>query len=152
MQRLVDSEFNLWQLRLQIDSSERILMTDCYLNFVKSQLESEMRQLDLQPRPTVAQKRIALGKLSKDFDRLRGTLSAITNECNAIQVSAVSEPGGFFRNGGGDTTDNGKQQMNQLQLVQTLQGTDVDEAIQRERERDLKKINQDLAMVNEMFK
>lgn len=42
--------------------------------------------------------------------------------------------------------------MNQLQLIQTLQGKDVDEAIQRERERDLRKINQDLAMVNEMFK
>jgi hypothetical protein len=32
------------------------------------------------------------------------------------------------------------------------QGKDVDEAILRERERDLRKINQDLAMVNEMFK
>jgi hypothetical protein len=39
-----------------------------------------------------------------------------------------------------------------FQLLQTLQGKDVDEAILRERERDLRKINQDLAMVNEMFK
>jgi hypothetical protein len=40
----------------------------------------------------------------------------------------------------------------QFQSLQTLQGKDVDEAISRERERDLRKINQDLAMVNEMFK
>jgi hypothetical protein len=82
----------------------------------------------------VAQKRIALGKLSKDFDRLKSTLSVITNECD---IDAVSHE---------------RQNVNQLQLIQTLQGKDVDEAIQRERERDLRKINQDLAMVNEMFK
>lgn len=117
------------------------------------QLDSEMRHLDLQPRPVVAQKRIALGKLSKDFDRLKGTLSAITNECNAIRVTSVPESNGSLRTGAEDGAGSSdKQHLNQLQLIQTLQGKDVDEAIQRERERDLRKINQDLAMVNEMFK
>lgn len=101
----------------------------------------------------MAQKRIALGKLSKDFDRLKSTLSAITNECGAIRVSTVSETNGVFRSGADiDAVSHERQNANQLQLIQTLQGKDVDEAIQRERERDLRKINQDLAMVNEMFK
>lgn len=120
---------------------------------ITQQLDAEIRQLDLQPRPSVAQKRIALGKLSKDFDRLKSTLSAITSECGAIRVSSVTETNGYFRTGGDDDkVSSDRQNVNQLQLIQTLQGKDVDEAIQRERERDLRKINQDLAMVNEMFK
>lgn len=84
---------------------------------------------------------------------MKCTLSAITNECNAIRVSSVTESNGFFRTGAESGAVSGERQnMNQLQLIQTLQGKDVDEAIQRERERDLRKINQDLAMVNEMFK
>jgi hypothetical protein len=84
---------------------------------------------------------------------LKCTLSAITNECNAIRVSSVTEPNGFFRTGAeGGAASSERQSMNQLQLIQTLQGKDVDEAIQRERERDLRKMNQDLVMVNEMIK
>ena len=68
-------------------------------------------------------------------------------------MSSVTEKNGYFRTGGDDDKmSSDRQNVNQLQLVQTLQGKDVDEAIQRERERDLRKINQDLAMVNEMFK
>ena len=36
-------------------------------------------------------------------------------------------------------------------LVQTLQGQDVDDLILEERERDIKKMNQDLLLVHEMF-
>ena len=106
--------------------------------------------MDQQPRAAVAQKRIALGKLSKDFDRLRSTLSAISMECSGIRASQNAE--NSFPRTVTEDDHNDRQKMHQLQLIQTLQGKDVDEAIQRERERDLRKINQDLAMVNEMFK
>lgn len=116
-----------------------------------------MRQLDQQPRVLVAQKRTALSKLLKDFDRVRTTLNAITNECNSIRVSVISvdDSSGSSKlkekdDEEGDSNEGMHNQ--QYQLVQTLQGKDVDEAILRERERDLRKINQDLAMVNEMFK
>ena len=98
----------------------------------------------------MAQKRIALGKLSKDFDRLKGALSSIAMECNALRVTQTNEKD-FFRTSAEDES-NERQNIQQLQHMQTLQGKDVDEAIQRERERDLRKINQDLAMVNEMFR
>ena len=100
----------------------------------------------------MAQKRIALGKLSKDFDRLKGTLTAISMECAGIHVTQNNEKIDGFQRTFSDEDNNERQNMQQLQLIQTLQGQDVDEAIQRERERDLRKINQDLAMVNEMFK
>ena len=98
----------------------------------------------------MAQKRIALGKLSKDFDRLKSTLSTLSTECSGIRVTENNDKG-FLRTVS-DDDNNERQSMQQLQLIQTLHGRDVDEAIQRERERELRKINQDLAMVNEMFK
>jgi hypothetical protein len=113
-----------------------------------------MRQLDQQPRIAVAQKRIALAKLLKDFDRVKITLSTISNECSSIKVTVSNESSGYNKTDGISDEDlNGnRQHLQQLNLIQTLQGKDVDEAIMRERERDLRKINQDLAMVNEMFR
>lgn len=74
-------------------------------------------------------------------------------ECNTIRVTQTTEKD-FSRTGpdNENNIDGNAQNLHQLQLVQILQGKDVDEAIQRERERDLRKINQDLVMVNEMFK
>lgn len=119
-----------------------------------------MRQLDRQPRVEIAQKRIALGKLLKDFDRVKSSFSAIALECNTITVTSNSEYSSNIRTGVGlgqvsEIEGNEyKQQLQQQQhhLIQTLQGNDVDEAITRERERELKKIQQDMIMVNEMFR
>lgn len=44
------------------------------------------------------------------------------------------------------------QLQQQLKLKPLLQGKEVDDAILEERERDIKKMNQDLVLVNEMFK
>ena len=71
-------------------------------------------------------------------------------ECNGLRVTSTNEKG-FLRTGA-EENGNDRENNQQLQHMQTLQGKDVDEAIQRERERDLRKINQDLAMVNEMFR
>ena len=74
-------------------------------------------------------------------------------ECNTVRVTQTTERD-FSRadQDNGANIDSNGQKIHQLQMIQTLQGKDVDEAIQRERERDLRKINQDLIMVNEMFK
>jgi hypothetical protein len=49
--------------------------------------------------------------------------------------------------------EHNSRSMNQsVMLVQTLQGQDVEDAIIEERERDIKQINQDLILVNEMFR
>ena len=114
-------------------------------------MESEMRQLDQMPRTAVAQKRIALGKLLKDFERVKTTLNAVVGESAAIKVAAPSSSSG---GGGGNPFDEDGGDLNgrQPRLIQTMQGKEVDDAIMRERERDLRKINRDLQLVNEMFK
>lgn len=45
-----------------------------------------------------------------------------------------------------------KEELQQLKLQPLLQGKEVDDAILEERERDIKKMNHDLILVNEMFK
>jgi syntaxin 7 len=124
-----------------------------------------MRMLDQQPRATIAQKRIALAKLLKDFDRVRASLAATTAECATIVVnvteSGSTKGGGPVGNGSNsnknpfdEPDDSGAQSssVRQPKLIQTLQGKDVDEAIMREREKELQKINRDIRLVNEMFK
>lgn len=56
--------------------------------------------------------------------------------------------------GGGDSNELEPSDSRSFQpkLVQTLQGQDVEDAIIEERERDIKKINEDLVLVNEMFR
>lgn len=44
------------------------------------------------------------------------------------------------------------QEQQQLTLKPLLTGQEVDDAIMEERERDIRKMNQDLKLVNEMFK
>jgi hypothetical protein len=39
-----------------------------------------------------------------------------------------------------------------MQITPVLQGQEVDDAIMEERDRDIKKMNQDLLLVNEMFR
>ena len=113
-----------------------------------------MRQLDQMPRTAVAQKRIALGKLMKDYDRVKTTLNAVVGESAAIKVAVPSSSSGGGGGGGNpfDEDDGGGLNSRQPRLIQTLQGKEVDDAIMLERERDLRKINRDLQLVNEMFK
>lgn len=125
---------------------------------LKNQLDGEMRQLDQLPRTAVAQKRIALGKLMKDFDRVKLTLNAIVGESATIKVAAQTNNSSSSSSGKGsgnnpfDEEESKNLNSRQPRLIQTLQGKEVDEAIVRERERDLRKINRDLQLVNEMFK
>jgi len=143
---------------------------------LKSQLELHSRQLDaLQRDATVAQKRIALGKLSKDFDRVKLGVQAIIGEASLIKVAAIEGGGGggdgFNRRGGGPGSgvaggggerdfgaddDSGAAAVaaskHEHIFQQAIVGRDVDDLIMEERERDIRKMNQDLLMVNEMFK
>lgn len=121
-----------------------------------------LRHLDSMPRSEIAQKRIALAKLQKDFEKVKIGVQALVNESSLIQVQPVAGAAsdGFSRTGGNGSessgfdgpSSGGQQQMQAPRFIQTLQGQDVDDAIMEERERDIRKMNQDLAMVNEMFR
>ena len=157
------------------------------------QLDRTYQKIDALPRPEAAPKRTTLGKLMKDFDKVKVNIQAIMNEASLVKV--VNERGeveSFARtpamaptsgtamswgnpdSGNGSSIDNGngnssnpdsvnpplppmtrrekEQYMQQLKLKPLMHGQDVDDAIMEERERDIKKMNQDLILVNEMFK
>jgi uncharacterized phage infection (PIP) family protein YhgE len=122
-------------------------------NRLKSQLDNELKNIEALPRTAEsAQKRIALGKLQKDFERVRVGISQIATEVNLIKVNKdYGEPSdnnssslGVFK-GMGDSEVIAPN-------VMVMQGKEVDDLIMEERERDIKKLHTDLALVNEMFR
>lgn len=144
---------------------------------LKNQLDFQMSQLDNIPRTEAASKRTTLAKLLKDYDRIKVHVQAISSESALIKVTR--EAGGdsekFSRTGNNNVTFSNnnnyndryvsggnqstrdlpvppQQQQQQLTLKPVLTGREVDDAIMEERERDILKMNQDLLMVNEMFK
>lgn len=107
-----------------------------------------------------------MGKLLKDFERVRALVQTQINEVGLIKVSAAAGDGGggggnlgVFRTGRGpddfnlgDGASGGEGSKPAVpKLIQTLQGQDVDDLILEERERDIRKMNQDLQLVHEMF-
>lgn len=149
---------------------------------IKNQLDSQMKQLENMPRSEIAQRRVGLTKLSKDFERIRLETSQLSTdvtrlrvndklaapETNTIGNNASSGHGGMsgstvFRMD--DETKNGRsperesrggtaggRQNQEVQFKKVVQGQDVDDLIAEERQREILKMNQDLKMVNEMFK
>jgi hypothetical protein len=154
-------------------------------------------------RTEAAPRRTALGKLSKDYDRVKVNIQAIVNQSSLIKVvnergevetfartssSIVAKPnptgnGTVFsmassssssrgqlqqqyqqqqdandsnissgNSGTGPALTQQQQQQRLMQITPVLQGQEVDDAIMEERDRDIKKMNQDLLLVNEMFR
>ena len=133
---------------------------------LKNQLDFQNKQLENQPRGSeVAQRRIALGKLAKDFDKIKASIQSISSDATQITVDAsihsssglggrvvrsgVSEP---RRDEPISATASQRQMQMQEPMLQMMVGEDVDEAIAEERAREIIKMNQDLHLVNEMMR
>ena len=145
---------------------------------LKNQLDFQMSQLESIPRTEAASKRTTLAKLQKDFERIKVNVQAISSESALIKVTreAGGESERFNRTGNGSSGKSNNfdandqymsggnqsirdlpapplhQTQQQMTLKPVLSGREVDDAIMEERERDILKMNQDLALVNEMFK
>lgn len=127
---------------------------------MKNILESELKLLENLPRTAEnAQKRIALGKLQKDFERVKVGMQAIVNESSLIKVtqnsgnSTSGDDGSVFsRIEETAYTNELTNATKQPRLLQSIKGNEVDQLIMEERERDIRKLNSDLQMVHEMFK
>jgi hypothetical protein len=156
-------------------------------------MDAEYQKVDALPRPEAASKRTTLGKLMKDFDKVKVHIQAILNEASLVKIvnergevesfartssvvtssgaptpPAAGSAGGAapsWGRGGASFADQNEepprppmskqeqaQHIQQLKLKPLLQGQEVDDAILEERERDIKKMNHDLVLVNEMFK
>jgi len=129
-------------------------------------MDRQLSLLDAMSRTEAAAPRAALGKLQKDLERLRGTMQSVANDVALLRVSAEAEtdPAAsawrILSPGGSSDGQQQQQYQQQPQLQQQQQlvlkplmhEQDVDQMIIEERERDIKKLNNDLALVNEMFK
>lgn len=129
-------------------------------------LDNQLKQLESATRNAeTAQKRIALDKLSKDFQKIKAIVLTVLNDAGSLQVSDVGVNGGTVVRPGAEDYDTraaeplsvkagrNQQQQQQLQEPQLqMLGESVDEAIALEREREIKQMNQDLLLVNEMMR
>ncbi len=131
---------------------------------IRNQLESQTKQLDQLPRAEIAKSRIALVKLTKDFERVKATADLTISEAAAVKVdlnsksnagSSLDQKDTVFQMGNQSNSPSKPKAMmkgGELQFENQLQGQAVDDLIAEERERDILKMNQDLRLVNEMFK
>jgi len=108
---------------------------------LRNQLEAQTRQLDQLPRTEIAKTRIALGKLSKDFERVKATVVLMISEAGMIKVEATDATSGG-KGGAADGTvfkmgsqSNGtpKGGNGGMQFQNQMQGQDVDDLIAEER-------------------
>lgn len=134
------------------------------------QLDAQKRLLDSNKNASTTE-RAMLQKLNKDFERIKSSAASLGSEATLIKVvrEESSAPAESFNrinnssvnnktNAVVDDGSNGKKgqgpvvlQQEQLQMTK-LQVYDVDEAIILERERDIKRLNHDLELVNDMYK
>ena len=124
-------------------------------------MDRQLSLLDALPRTEAAAPRAALGKLQKDLERLRVTMQAVASDSAQLRVSAEAETDPAASAWRILSSPDGQQQQQQQQLQPLQQQLvlkplmheqDVDQMIIEERERDIKKLNHDLTLVNEMFK
>mgnify|MGYP000170953786 CR=1 FL=1 len=138
---------------------------DCE-SFVKVHLSSSVKKLSQEDKNNVAQKRLAVSKLQKDYERVKQVVDSLAEQAESKMAQAGAPqgrgtgvgdkkgPGAVPARDGGVESRQGSDFNVQggPRVLQKLQGYEVDEAIAEERERDIIKINEDLKLVNEMFK
>ncbi len=93
--------------------------------------------------------RATLQKLFKDYERLKISLDMLSNEAQLITVSAAASSNDNFSRTG-NNEDLGQKQ--QIVFKPVLQEKDIDEIMLDERADEIKKLNEDLILVNDMFK
>lgn len=133
---------------------------------LKIQFDNKTQEIDAMPRNEGAMQRATVSKLFKDYERLKVSLEGIQSESQLIKTQAGGAGVETFNrtthSSSSTTTSSSsstfqhyehreQSQTQKLDIKPLVQLQDIDEIILEERERDIKKINEDLAMVNDMF-
>lgn len=122
-------------------------------------MDNYVKQVNNLPREEGASRRVSVVKLQRDYERVSTQFQNIQKDHTTLRVDRTtqgnSSPDNFSN--AYDNSQNGTPQYQQYQQQQQQQQimhelVDVDDAIIEERERDIKKINQELLLVNEMFR
>lgn len=112
-----------------------------------------MKQVNELPREEAAARRVSAVKLQRDYDRVFSQYQAIVRDHASLRVDrslSASSKNESFSNAYDNSATGQEPNIQQQKLMHEL--VDVDEAIIEEREKDIKKINEDLHLVNEMFR
>lgn len=125
-------------------------------NFIKGSLDKELRRAEALAKGEGQQAKVALVKLQKDFERVRGGVQGVMRDAQAVEIAEeelhIQGSASIAGATSGGALGVGNQASSaQPRLVQAMQGKEVDEALMQERERDIQQINQDLVLVKEMF-
>lgn len=113
------------------------------------QLNEKLQRLDHLPRAESAQRRFAIIKLQKDFERIRAVVQTMIRESGQLKVGN-NPSGGESRSK--NSRDTSQADRNDAPRLQALVARDVDDLIMEEREQDILRLNRDVALVNEMYK
>ena len=116
-------------------------------------MDAYVKQVNSLPREEATSRRVSVVKLQRDYERLSLQFTNLQKDHGALRVDrTIQNPSSDSFSNAYDNSQNAPplQQQQQQQFMPQL--NDVDDAIIEERERDIKKINQDLHLVNEMFK
>ncbi|CAE7592611.1 SYP22 [Symbiodinium microadriaticum] len=121
-------------------------------------MDDHVQNVNALPRDQAVGRRVSVVKLQKDYERVKLQYQTILSNYASMRVDRTSAAAARSSDGTLSTTyDSGsagadQQFSGQKQQALMMQGQDVDDAIIEEREKDIKKINHDLVLVNEMFR
>jgi phosphoenolpyruvate-protein kinase (PTS system EI component) len=118
-------------------------------------LDVYVKQVNELPREEATARRVSAVKLQRDYDRVFSQYQAIIKDHSSIRVDrSIPTNSGHnetFSNAY-DNSNTGQSNYQHQQQTMMHELVDVDDAIIEEREQDIRKINQDLHIVNEMFR
>lgn len=136
-----------------------------YRFFPKCQFDAKQKEFERLPKQEAALQKATLAKLFKDYERLKASLEAIVSESLLVKPEIGAKNDNFARTGNGNinlaveepsgpgdntiVVTNGNQK---LVLKPMIQAHDVDDLIIEEREKEIKKLHEDLILVNDMYK
>lgn len=112
-----------------------------------------VKQVNELPREEASSRRVSAVKLQRDYDRVFSQYQSILRDHANLRVDRsiqAASTNDSFSNAYDNSNVGHQTNFQQQKLMHEL--IDVDEAIIEEREKDIKKINEDLHLVNEMFR
>lgn len=122
-------------------------------------MDNYVKQVNNLPREEGTSRRVGVVKLQRDYERVSTQFQSIQKDHTSLRVDRTAQgnnsPDNFsnaYDNSQNDPSQFQQQQKQQQQQQFMHELIDVDDAIIEERERDIKKINQELLLVNEMFR
>lgn len=133
-------------LQVKTDLDSQLKTVKDLSSKVQYKIDEHIKVVNALPREKSASQKVTIVKLQKDLDRMKTLHQTLARDHSNLRVDRVA--GNNNQNNQNPFNNNNSQQQEQLMM----QPQDVDDALIEERDKDIQKINDDLVLVNEMFK